>query len=199
MTTGFQLLVLLAAWGSAIAGGIFYAFSSFVMAALARIPASAGLMAMQSINITVLNGTFFAAFFGTALLCLAIIVLGLMGFGGLSTWAMTGAAVYLVGTIGVTMVLNVPLNNQLAVMDVNAAASADAWLAYVRDWTLWNHVRTIAALVAALILGASAMGRGRTERRTNKKGGPEDPPFSLYSDDQAATRLSADERPERRS
>lgn len=73
---------------------------------------------------------------------------------------MAGAAVYLVGTIGVTMVLNVPLNNQLAVMDVNAAASADAWLVYVRDWTLWNHVRTIAALVAALILGASAMGRG---------------------------------------
>ncbi len=73
---------------------------------------------------------------------------------------MAGAAVYLVGTIGVTMVLNVPLNNQLAVMDVNAAASADAWLAYVRDWTLWNHIRTIAALVAALILGASAMGRG---------------------------------------
>lgn len=160
MTTGFQLLVLLAAWSSAITGGIFYAFSSFVMAALARIPASAGMMAMQSINITVLNGTFFAAFFGTALLCLAIIVLGLIGFGGLSTWAVAGAAVYLVGTIGVTMVLNVPLNNQLAVMDVNAAASADAWLVYVRDWTLWNHVRTIAALVAALILGASAMGRG---------------------------------------
>lgn len=62
MTTGFQLLVLLTAWGSAITGGIFYAFSSFVMAALARIPASAGMMAMQSINITVLNGTFFAPF-----------------------------------------------------------------------------------------------------------------------------------------
>ncbi len=159
MTTGFQLLVLLAAWGSAITGGIFYAFSSFVMAALARIPASAGMMAMQSINITVLNGTFFAAFFGTALLCLTIVVLGLMGFEGLSVWAMTGAVVYLIGTIGVTMVLNVPLNNQLALMDADAAASVDAWLAYVRDWTLWNHVRTIAALVAALILGASAMGR----------------------------------------
>ncbi|OYR30142.1 hypothetical protein CEV34_0524 [Brucella pseudogrignonensis] len=153
----FQLLVLLTAWGSAITGGIFYAFSSFVMAALARIPANAGISAMQSINITVINGTFFAVFFGTALLCLAIIALGLMGFGSLSKWTMIGAGIYLIGTIGVTMILNVPLNDQLAVMDANAAASADVWIAYVRDWTLWNHVRTVAALVAALMLGASAL------------------------------------------
>jgi len=157
MTMSFQLLVLLTAWGSAITGGIFYAFSSFVMAALARIPANAGISAMQSINITVINGTFFAVFFGTALLCLAIIALGLMGFGSLSKWAIIGAGIYLIGTIGVTMILNVPLNDQLAVMDANAAASADVWIAYVRDWTLWNHVRTVAALVAALMLGASAL------------------------------------------
>jgi len=112
---------------------------------------------MQSINITVINGTFFAVFFGTALLCLTIIALGLMGFGSLSKWAMIGAGIYLIGTIGVTMILNVPLNDQLAVMDANAAASADVWIAYVRDWTLWNHVRTVAALVAALMLGASAL------------------------------------------
>lgn len=157
MTMSFQLLVLLTAWGSAITGGIFYAFSSFVMAALARIPANAGISAMQSINITVINGTFFAVFFGTALLCLAIIALGLMGFGSLSKWTMIGAGIYLIGTIGVTMILNVPLNDQLAVMDANAATSADVWIAYVRDWTLWNHVRTVAALVAALMLGASAL------------------------------------------
>ncbi|WP_312472801.1 MULTISPECIES: anthrone oxygenase family protein [Brucella] len=157
MTMSFQLLVLLTAWGSAITGGIFYAFSSFVMAALARIPANAGISAMQSINITVINGTFFAVFFGTALLCLAIIALGLMGFGSLSKWTMIGAGIYLIGTIGVTMILNVPLNDQLAVMDANAAASADVWIAYVRDWTLWNHVRAVAALVAALMLGASAL------------------------------------------
>lgn len=159
MTMSFQLLVLLTAWGSAITGGIFYAFSSFVMAALARIPASAGMAAMQSINITVLNGTFFAAFFGTAILCLVIIICGLMGLGGLSKWAMIGAAIYLVGTIGVTIALNVPLNDQLAALDAHAAASSDVWLAYVRDWTLWNHVRTVAALIAALVLGVSALAK----------------------------------------
>jgi uncharacterized membrane protein len=198
MTTGFQLLVLLAAWGSAITGGIFYAFSSFVMAALARIPASAGMTAMQSINITVLNGTFFAAFFGTALLCLTIVVLGLMGFEGLSAWAMTGAVVYLVGTIGVTMVLNVPLNNQLALMDADAAASVDAWLAYVRDWTLWNHVRTIAALVAPSFL-RKRDGAGLTGKADKQKAGPRTRLSLPCGKTYAATRCRHDERPERRS
>jgi uncharacterized membrane protein len=155
--TGIQLLLLLTAWGSAVTGGIFYAFSSFVMAALARIPASAGISAMQSINITVINGTFFAVFFGTALLCLVILVLALVGAGGLPKWAMTGAAIYLIGTIGVTVAANVPLNNQLAPLDSVATASAEFWTVYLRDWTFWNHVRTIASLIAALILGASAI------------------------------------------
>ncbi len=50
--------------GSAVIGGVFFAFSSFVMKALARVPASAGIGAMQSINVVVLN----ASFLGTAVL-----------------------------------------------------------------------------------------------------------------------------------
>ncbi|MBC2885997.1 DUF1772 domain-containing protein [Ochrobactrum sp. CM-21-5] len=157
MTMGFQLLVLLTAWGCAITGGIFYAFSSFVMAALARIPANEGISAMQAINVTVINGSFFGVFFGTAFLCLVIIVLAVMGYGGLSNWAMGGAALYLLGTIGVTMVLNVPLNNQLAPLDAMAGMSAEFWTTFVRNWTFWNHIRTAAALAAALLLGAAVL------------------------------------------
>ena len=36
--------------GSALIGGIFFAFSSFVMKALARVPSSEGIETMQSIN-----------------------------------------------------------------------------------------------------------------------------------------------------
>ena len=157
MTMGFQLLVLLTAWGCAITGGIFYAFSSFVMAALARIPVNEGISAMQAINVTVINGSFFGVFFGTAFLCLAIMVLAVMGYGSLSNWAMGGAALYLLGTIGVTMVLNVPLNNQLAPLDAMAGMSAEFWTTFVRDWTFWNHIRTAAALAAALLLGAAVL------------------------------------------
>jgi uncharacterized membrane protein len=41
--------------------------------ALGRIPAPAGIAAMQSINIVVINPWFFAAFFGTAVLSIAVL------------------------------------------------------------------------------------------------------------------------------
>ena len=56
--------------GSALVGGIFFAFSSFVMKALARVPAAEGIAAMQSINVVVLNPSFLSAFIGTAVLSL---------------------------------------------------------------------------------------------------------------------------------
>ena len=66
------LLTLLAALGSGLMAGLFFAFSSFVMAALAKLPPEQGISAMNSINVTILNATFGLAFFGTAVLCLAL-------------------------------------------------------------------------------------------------------------------------------
>ena len=60
------LLILLATIGSAVSGGIFFAFSTFVMQALAKQPTSQGIATMQSINITVINPWFMAAFFASA-------------------------------------------------------------------------------------------------------------------------------------
>jgi uncharacterized membrane protein len=56
---------------------------------------------------------------------------------------------YLVGTIGVTMLFNVPRNNALAVLVPADAQAATFWSGYLSSWTAWNHVRTIAALAAA--------------------------------------------------
>ena len=58
--------------GSALIGGVFFAFSSFVMKALARVPSPAGTAAMQSINIVVMNRSFLGAFMGTAVLSLGV-------------------------------------------------------------------------------------------------------------------------------
>jgi uncharacterized membrane protein len=51
-------LTLAAALGCALLGGLFFAFSNFVMKALMRIPAPSGIAAMQAINVTVLNPLF---------------------------------------------------------------------------------------------------------------------------------------------
>jgi uncharacterized membrane protein len=95
--------------------GIFFAFSSFVMAALGRIPPVQGIAAMNSINLTVINPSFMSAFVGTGLLCLVVGVRSLFLWNqGAAKLVMVASLMYLVGSFGVTLVFNVPLNNQLA-------------------------------------------------------------------------------------
>jgi uncharacterized membrane protein len=47
MDGAMQALAMAAAVGSGLIGGVFFAFSAFVMAALARLPASGGIAAMS--------------------------------------------------------------------------------------------------------------------------------------------------------
>jgi hypothetical protein len=60
-----DVLTFAAAIGAGLVAGIFFAFSSFVMRALARIAPPQGIAAMQSINVAVINPVFMAVFLGT--------------------------------------------------------------------------------------------------------------------------------------
>jgi len=131
---------------AATVGGVFYGFSSFVMKALAQLPAAQGVAAMQRINIVVINPWFMGAFMGTLLLSIACVVVAVMAG---SAALLAGGLLYALGTFGVTMAFNVPRNNRLARLDAASSDAAAYWPTYVREWTRWNHVRTAAALVAA--------------------------------------------------
>jgi uncharacterized membrane protein len=143
---------ILALLGCGLVGGIFFAFSSFVMRALARLPFAEGIGAMQSINVVVLNPSFLGAFFGTALLSLGAAGLALSDWGlAYVPFYLAAALSYLVGTFLVTAFGNVPLNNQLDAVSATDPKAPEVWKSYVTRWTIWNHVRTIAAMVAALL------------------------------------------------
>ena len=153
------IVTLLAALGCGLIAGVFFAFSTFVMKALARLPTSHGIAAMQSINVVVLNRWFLGTFLGTAILCAVAMI------GAILRWQMPnaiylviGGALYLVGSLLVTIVFNVPKNESLAALAPDGPRGADAWALYVSDWTAWNHVRTAASLAAAasLSLGLAA-------------------------------------------
>ena len=145
-----EALNFLAALGSGLIGGVFFAFSAFVMAALGRLPPDQGVSAMQAINVAVLNPWFLAAFFGTAAACavLAIAVFFRWSEPG-AILLLAGSLLYLVGTILVTLRLNVPLNDALAAARPEVAESAVLWKRYLTEWTAWNHLRTAASLAAA--------------------------------------------------
>jgi uncharacterized membrane protein len=142
-------LVFIAAIGSGIAGGIFYAFSSFVMRALGRMPPEQGAAAMNHINVTVITPSFMLAFMGTALICAIILIASCFWWGQISGKLMLAASLLYLAGIGVTMVCNVPLNNKLAAG--SAAQHAELWPHYLNVWTMWNHVRTAASIVAAIL------------------------------------------------
>lgn len=138
-------LAFAAALGSGVVAGVFFAFSSFVMPALARLPAHEGIAAMQSINLVVLNRSFLGVFLGTGALT-APLLLGVPWHG--SAWLVIGSVLYLAGSIGVTMLCNVPRNELLAVVAPAEPESERIWADYVRDWSRWNAVRAAASIAA---------------------------------------------------
>ena len=136
--------------GSSLIGGVFFAFSSFIMKALASIPAPQGIVAMQSINVVVLNRTFLAAFLGTTTLSVGVLALTFSNWSQTSSaYFVSGALSYLLGTVLVTGLRSVPLNNELALLDPNGNESQVEWQLYLSRWLRWNHLRTAAAFVAA--------------------------------------------------
>lgn len=151
-----EIMILLAALGTGLVAGVFYGFSTFVMKALARLPAPQGIAAMQSINVVVLNRWFFAVFFGTAGACAILVIYSLIRWPShAAAMLLVGSALYLVGVIAVTIAFNVPLNNALAGADPGGAAAERLWARYLSVWTAWNHVRTAAPLLAAVVLATT--------------------------------------------
>jgi uncharacterized membrane protein len=149
-------LKLLATLGCGLIAGVFFAFSTFVMKALAQQPPAQGIAAMQSINITVINPWFMTAFLGTALVCILLAIAAILTWGKPNaTYLLIGSLLYLIGTFLVTIAFNVPLNDALAAVKPDSAEGATLWANYLVRWTFWNHVRTVAALAAAAVLTLS--------------------------------------------
>ncbi len=147
--------------GTAIVGGVFFAFSSFIMKALGRVSAAEGIAAMQSINVVVINPSFMGAFMGTALLSAGVIVMALLYHGHPSAMFFLGGAVlYFAGTFLVTIFGNVPLNKQLASVSSTDPAAAELWAHYLDRWTMWNTVRTIAAIGATFLFTVGLIQNG---------------------------------------
>ena len=141
------------ALGCGLVGGVFFAFSNFIMSALARLPAPQGIAAMQSINLAVITPLFMGALFGTGAACLFLAGYSLFTWPGAgAAYLLAGGTLYFLGVVVVTIVFNVPRNNALAGVNPAGADAARVWADYLATWTAWNHVRTITALAAAVSL-----------------------------------------------
>jgi uncharacterized membrane protein len=146
-------LAVAAAVGSALIAGLMFAFSTSVMPALGRRPAAEAVAAMQTMNATILNPLFGLVFGGTFVLAVVLAVTApFTGDEPGAGWRAAGGLLYAVGVVGVTMAINVPMNNALDALDPGGEEAAAAWPRYLRRWTAWNHLRAVAGAVAATLL-----------------------------------------------
>jgi uncharacterized membrane protein len=151
-------LLWFAAIGSGLLAGLYFAFSTFIMSALGRIDQAHGISAMNSINSTILHSLFMPFFWGTTAASILLFLAGLVRRGEPGALAMlAGGLIYVGGMFICTILFNVPLNNALAALDPASAEATSVWARYLKDWTLWNHLRTISSTAAcALYISAVA-------------------------------------------
>ncbi|MEO0945371.1 MAG: anthrone oxygenase family protein [Pseudomonadota bacterium] len=151
MSNVFFFLCQFSILAYAVVGGVFLAFSDFIMRSLTLTGGHGGLEAMQAINREVFRWVFMTLFLGMAAVSIALAIYGALFLSGpAGTLIMLAGLVYLTGCFGVTVFCNVPMNETLAGLDVSLDTTRDYWLqTYVPRWTFWNSVRTFACAVSA--------------------------------------------------
>jgi uncharacterized membrane protein len=153
-------LLWFSAIGCGLMAGVYFAFSTFVMTALGRIDQASGISAMNAINVDIVRSLFMPLFLATTLASAVLATMALFRLNEPGAIMMlAGGVLYVIGMLVVTMVFNVPLNDALASVDPASADAASHWARHQADWTMWNHVRTVASTAAcALFIAALAAG-----------------------------------------
>lgn len=129
------VFVLVAMLGSALVAGVFFAFFSFVMKAVDRLPSAQGIAEMLALNITVLNLWFLGFFIGMAAVCFLLMLWSLFQLSQANAEnILLGSMFCLVGSLVVTALFSVPVNERLAKVDVLNADTENIWCDCVSEW-----------------------------------------------------------------
>ncbi len=137
-----------------LSAGFFLAWQISVLPGTLRVGDQIYLNVMQSINRAILNPAFFSVFFGSFILLSAA---GIYEFNQNKTVFMLiliAAVLYLFGTIGVTGLGNVPLNDALDALDLGnipEKAAREFRAMYETKWNRLHLIRTAAAVISYIL------------------------------------------------
>lgn len=151
-----NILLAITAVLTALIAGLFYAYSCSVNIGLAKLTDSQYVAAMQSINREIQNPMFFISFTGT-LLMLPISTFFQYKDGTMNSfWLLLAATItYCIGTFGITIVGNVPLNEALDKFSLQSAPMPQITEARTRfeiPWNRYHTIRTIASIMALILI-----------------------------------------------
>ena len=131
-------------------GGVYFAFSFFVMQSLNKIDHKEAINAMSSINLVILKSPFMILFFFSSFIALALFLKSIFACEILSSRG-SASLVFLIGMFLCTAIKNVPLNDKLASFNDSLSPEIE-WNYYYKNWIMWNHVRTASCFLSMAIL-----------------------------------------------
>ncbi|MBI1339583.1 DUF1772 domain-containing protein [bacterium] len=141
--------LFLALW-SALIGGVFSAFSEFIMAGLLKASPAGGVESMQHVNRTVIRTQFVAGILSITFFSVLFAAYSLMVFEGPALVTLILAPiVYVPNVFLMTVFGKVPMNRRLERLDHTSREAAVYWRHYGRTWTRLNHVRAVGSILTA--------------------------------------------------
>ncbi|MEO9806023.1 MAG: DUF1772 domain-containing protein [Reichenbachiella sp.] len=141
-----------------LSAGLFYAWMVSVIPGTKRVGDLVYLEVMQSINRAILNPGFYLIFFGSLLLLASSTIQQYQISVNLSFWLLLSAALsYLIGTVGVTMLGNVPLNEMLDKIDLTTLEPNQLYDIRIRFEPRWNQLHMFRTVFSVLAFSASLL------------------------------------------
>ena len=134
-------------------GGVYFAFSFFVMQSLNKVSHPEAIRTMNSINSVILKSPFMFLFFFSSFIAFIIFLENMILYKLISNEGFA-SIVFLIGMFLCTAIKNVPLNNKLADFDLNDSTSNPEieWNDYYKNWIKWNHIRTTSCFLSMVLL-----------------------------------------------
>lgn len=164
-------LAVVAAIAAAVNAGVFFDFSFVVMPGIRELPPEQGIAALQAFDRTAVTPPLMLLMYGTSLLCIAAIVRAATRWDRFaSPWTIVAALAFLLATVVITGMGNVPVSAAVDALDPSGAGAAARWDELFAQWLSWNHARTAAAVLAAVGFATVPAGRGVRPGVTRRRG-----------------------------
>lgn len=154
----FQAAFILATFLCSLVAGFLFAFAVVVMAGIRNLNNSDFIRAFQVMDGIIQNNQpiFMVVWPGSVLALIVAAALGVEHLDTTGCWLLIVAALaYLLGVQLPTITINVPLNNRLQSLNVDAmddSAHAAARVAFEQRWNRWNVIRTVVSCLVSFLL-----------------------------------------------
>ena len=153
-----ELVLILATLLCALTAGFVFAFASVVMPGIGKLGDREFIRSFQVIDGIIQAGqpVFGLVWMGSVVALLLSAVMGVLQLDGIErAFVVVSALVYVLGVQVPTFRINVPLNNTLQGLDIDAMdedALASARRAFENRWVKWNSIRTVIASLVSVAL-----------------------------------------------